>query len=96
MPISPASAALTSRMARSACARIACASGRKLRPGAVSSTRWRSRSNSVTPSSRSSFCNCMLSAGWTMHRRSAAWPKCSSSESTTKARSSLSSMRRIG
>ena len=72
VPIEPRAMFCARSEARSTAARIARVSSRNASPAAVSATRRRLRSSSVTPSSRSSARICWLSGGWEMCRRVAA------------------------
>ncbi len=78
--------------ARSICSSAAAVSSLNARPAGVSETVRRSRSNSRTPSSASSFATCCESAGWVTPRRSAALRKCRSSATAWKDFKYLSSM----
>ena len=70
-----------------------CAPGRNRAPACVSSTVRPDRSSRSTPSSRSSFAICWLTAGWPMDKDRAALPKCRCSATATKPSSSRSSTR---
>src|SRR5262249_28525560 len=68
------------------------ASAKKTFPACVSSTRRRSRENSLSPSSSSSVRICWLSGGCDKCSRAAARPKWSSSATATKYRRCLNSI----
>ncbi len=81
------------RSAASTASRAARPSRSRTAPASVSATARRVRSSSVTPSRRSSCWIARDSGGCAMPSRSAARPKCSSSATATKYRSSRVSMR---
>src|ERR1700733_4257204 len=90
LPNSPSPASRTTEYAVSRRSSTARASVTNCRPASVRWTDCRSRSNSATPSSSSSFLICWLSGGCAMPSCAAARLKCSESATARKYRSRLS------